>query len=241
MTSIDPIDGNRLRGPLTDYNVNFNDTVLLTTLQPSDLTVDGVAATGVTIVDGNTATFILPGPLAEGIRTVAIAAGAIDDIQGTPIDAFSATFYNDVTPPRVVASSIQEGDVLSTGDLVYTVTFSEPMRTTDINPSDAPLYGQLRGNSYLPTSITFDASGTTATIIYAGLADDAYTLTLISGDGAFEDVVGWDLDGEPVAWPIPPNESGDGVEGGNFYVDFATDVGPQALPPRWLRWSRWAA
>ena len=46
------------------------------------------------------------------------------------------------------------------------------------------------------------------------LPEDEYTLTLFSRREGFEDVVGNDLDGEPIAFPIPPNLSGDGVEGG---------------------------
>ncbi len=86
---------------------------------------------------------------------------------------------------------------------------------------------------YGPASFGYDVTGTILTIGYDSLPDDSYTLTLNNYDGAFEDVVGWDLDGEPVAWPIPPSQSGDGSEGGYFYVDFSLDVdaaGPAAYP-----------
>ena len=78
-------------------------------------------------------------------------------------------------------SSIQEGQTnIPAGDLVYTVTFSEAMNPS-IDPYAAPIYGHYRGGYYVPTSIVFDGSGTTATITYAGLPDDAYTLVLSSG------------------------------------------------------------
>ena len=48
--------------------------------------------------------------------------------------------------------------------------------------------------------------------------------------GGFHDTAGYALDGEPTAWPIGPNESGDGYEYGDFYVNFATDAGTQSLP-----------
>jgi FG-GAP-like repeat/Bacterial pre-peptidase C-terminal domain/Bacterial Ig-like domain len=228
VASTSPVDGTRLLGPLTDYTVDFNDLVLLTTLSADDLTFNGIAATGVTIVDGDTAIFTVPAGVDEGRVNVAIAAGAIDDIQGTPLGAFAATYYNDVTAPRVVASSIQAGETdIPAGELVYTVTFSEAMYPF-IDPFYARIYGQYFGTYYSPSSIVFDGSGTTATITYAGLPEDAYTLTLTSGP--FRDIVGFALDGEPVAWPIPPNESGDGFAGGDFYVSFATDAGTRALP-----------
>ena len=49
------------------------------------------------------------------------------------------------------------------------------------------------------------------------------------------DQVGLLLDGETVVdgvsrWPIGPGVSGNGVEGGDFIVSFATDAATQALP-----------
>ena len=227
MASTGPADGSRVHGPLIEYAIDFNDLVLLTSLQAKDVTFDGIAATAVTIVDADTAIFTVPDLVVEGTITVAIAAGAISDIQGTPIDAFTATYYNDVTPPRVVASSIQEGQTdIPVGDLMYTVEFSEAMNPA--GPIAFLVQGQYRNAVYFPTNIEWDASYTAVTITYFGLPDDAYTLTLLSW--ALQDTVGIALDGEPTAWPIPSNESGDGIEGGDFYVDFATDLDTQSLP-----------
>jgi hypothetical protein len=231
VTGTDLPDGARLRFAPPTITVNFNDNLLLTTVQASDLTVNGVAATAVSIVDADTVRFTLPSGLGDGTYTVAIAAGAIQDVQATPLTAFTEHFTLDQTPPRVVSSSIQENDVLPAGTLTYTVTFSEPMNTANLDPSDFQLVGHIRNSSFFPSSFpSYDPTGTTLTITYSGLPDDAYTLTLISCDGAFEDVVGNNLDGEPLAFPIPPNVSGDGVEGGNFAVDFALDAGTQPLP-----------
>ncbi len=209
--------------------MDFNDTILLTSLDASDLTVNGVSATGLTVVDGNTVDFQLPA-LTEGNQTVQIAAGAIQDVQGTPLEAFAMTFFEDLTPPRVVSSSIQEGDVLPSGDLTYTVAFSEPLQTSLVDIFDFGLFGQLRGTSYFPTSFQFNATGTMLTVNYQNLLDDQYTLTLFSNPFSFVDESGFFLDGEPLVWPIPPNQSGNGIEGGDFFVDFVMDAGTQALP-----------
>src|SRR5205823_5190639 len=99
-----------------------------------------------------------------------------------------------------------------------------------LDDSDFSLFGSALGVFYTPTTASYDATGTILTLQYDSLPEDNYTLTLYSGDGQFEDLVGWNLDGEPVAWPIPPNQSGDGVEGGNFFVDFSLDVGTAAYP-----------
>ena len=74
------------------------------------------------------------------------------------------------------------------------------------------------------TAFAYDATGTTLTLHYSGLTEDSYSLTLFSGDGQFEDQVGFNLDGETSAWPIPPNQSGNGTEGGAFVVSFDLDV-----------------
>jgi hypothetical protein len=230
VTSVNPPDGSLMRFGPSQVEIKLNDVFLSPTLQASDLKLDGVPATGVTIVSGNDLVFVVQGGLGDATHTIAIAPGAFQDVQGTPIQAFTSHFTLDQTPPRVVGTSIEEGDILPPGDLAYTVTFSEPMKTSNLDVNDFSLVGLERGRSYVPDSFSYDATSTMLTIHYSGLPDDAYRLTLFSGDGEFEDRVGNDLDGEPLAFPIPPNTSGDGLEGGNFFVDFATDNGTQAVP-----------
>ena len=72
-------------------------------------------------------------------------------------------------------------------------------------------------------TFAFNGAGTVLTLGYANLPDDRYTLTLRSGDGALEDLVGWDLDCEPRV-PAPITQSGDGFEGGDFVIGFDLDV-----------------
>jgi hypothetical protein len=75
---------------------------------------------------------------------------------------------------------------------------------------------------YVPASFTWNTAGTILTINYTSLPDDAYKLTLFSS--GFEDLVAFHLDGEPHV-PRPPSvPSGDGVEGGDFFIDFTLDT-----------------
>ena len=74
VAATDVPDGSRFRVQPASIRVDFNDVLLLTTLQASDLKVDGVSATGMTVVDGDTVIFTLPGGLTEGSRSVTIAA-----------------------------------------------------------------------------------------------------------------------------------------------------------------------
>jgi hypothetical protein len=166
----------------------------------------------------------------EGTHSVTIAAGAIKDLQGTSISAYSGTFVLDYTPPKIVGSSIQDGDILPAGDLSYTVTFSEALNNSFVDIFDFALVNSFRGQFFYPSSFSFDATTTVLTLNYANLPDDSYTLTLYSNPDSFVDGVGLHLDGEALAWPIPPNITGDGFEGGDFVLHFLTDYDTRALP-----------
>lgn len=229
VTATNPVNGANLLVSPTTYTVDFNDAVLVSSLNASDLKVNGVDALGFTVVDGDTVNFTLAGGLPNGTYTVTIAAGAILDAQGTPIQAFSATFTVDSVAPRVLATNVAPNAILPPGNLTYTVTFSEPMRTTNLTSDDFTLHGNFRqavGVNYAPSSFSFNGAGTVLTLNYVGLPDDDYTLTLNSSSVAFVDVVGNLLDGE-FTGTFP---SGNGVQGGNFVIGFDMDLATEAYP-----------
>ena len=63
---------------------------------------------------------------------------------------------------------------------------------------------------------------------FSNLPDDNFTLTLFSRAGAFQDVAGNIMDGEPHApFALP---SGDGQLGGDFVVHFSVDAASAAFP-----------
>ncbi len=170
----------------------------------------------------------------EGTHYVTIGAGAIQDVQGTPIAAYNGTFFVDYTAPHIVSSSIQQNDIVTADlqDFRITIGFSEAMDTSNVDLYDVSLAGQVFGNFYYPSELIFNDEGTELTISFSGIAlsEDQYRLTLFSGDFGFQDLVGLDLDGETPDWPIPDNASGDGLEGGDFVVDFALDAGTRSVP-----------
>ncbi|MBX9580456.1 MAG: S8 family serine peptidase, partial [Gemmataceae bacterium] len=201
--------------------VDFNDGLLLSSVDAGDLTVDGVAATGVTVVDGDTVVFDLPGGLGDGLHTLTIAAGSILDLQGTPVDEFTRTFTVDATLPTVVGTSPAPGAVVPTGSVSIDVTFSEPMLASNLDLFDVALYGLLRGTYTFPDSISFDASGTVLSVSYSGLVDDSYRLVLFAGYPGgpyFTDLAGNPLDGQGVGYAS------------DFFLDFAADADTVAFP-----------
>ena len=118
----------------------------------------------------------------DGTHTLSVNAGAFNDVQNTPVSAYSSTFTVDMTPPTVIASSVQDGEILDPGsqDLTFTFTFSEAMNTAQIDIFDVALVGQNTGLRY-PYALNFNSDGTVLTVIYSGVPEDAYQLRLLSG------------------------------------------------------------
>ena len=228
VTSTDPTDGETRVAPFSEITVDLSDTVVLSTVDAADLTVDGTPATAVTVIDADTLRFTLPA-LADGLHNVSIAAGALSDLQNQPIAAFASQFTLDTVGPRVINATIQEGDSVSAGTLIVGFVFDIELDATNLDASDVQLVGQHSG-THTPISFGYNSFTSTLTLSYDSLPDDAFQLTLTSGDEAFEDLMGRDLDGEPLAFPLPPNVSGDGVVGGDFVVNFVTDQGVLPFP-----------
>jgi hypothetical protein len=224
----------------TTLTVTFNHNVLLTSLTPAAVLVDGLAATGFTVVNGTTVIFKLPTLPTQLSHTVSIADGAlvdVVDVSGIALTGYSGTFFVNTTPPNVIASSIQEGDAVASvagGDLTYTVQFSEPLNQATVTAAAFQLHGQGQNRDYTPTSFTYIIDTSTLTLNFTGVRDDTYTLTLKSAN--LTDLFGLRLDGETTVaghsvWPIPPGHSGDGVQGGDFLVHFSYDAGnPSPYP-----------
>jgi hypothetical protein len=155
------------------------------------------------VVDGNQLTFELPA-LAEGSYTFSLAAGSLADTDGQSLsEPFSTTFSVDQTAPEVTSSSLTSGQVVTSGDLSVTIQFSEPLAVSTLAASDVLLVGAVSG-PLVPA--TFHYENQTLTLSYTALAEDSYTLTLASGDGAFEDLAGNDL------------------AGGDYVVEFTVDL-----------------
>lgn len=228
--SISPIDGSVSRSAPSKVTIHFNDSISLPSLQASDVTFDGVPATGMTILDGHTASFSVPSSAqTDGTHTVAIASGAIQDLQATGIDAFSSHYTIDQTPPKVVAITPLPETGVAAGAVTIQVTFSESMKASNLDFSDFTLTGLYRFNGYYPDSFYFDASGKILTVTYSGLVEDRYAFSMLTGSTGgtgFTDVAGNALDGE-FNGTLP---SGNGFAGGDFTYYFGVDSVSEAYP-----------
>lgn len=228
VTGIDPVDNAILRVVPGSVTLDFSHPLLASSVQVSDVLIDGQPAASFSFVDPNTVTFNFPG-LGEGVRVLSVGANTLTNLDGTSNTAFSSSFRIDVTAPAVVASSISSGQFFGIGSLVYTARFSETLVAGQIDASDVTLRGTTSGQFFTPTSVVYDVVTSTLTASYAGLLEEGYTLTLNSADGAFEDLAGINLDGE-ATWPLPVQGSGNGIEGGNFVVGFGLETIEAAFP-----------
>ena len=95
--------------------------------------------------------------------------------------------------PVVISSSIADGAVLSPGPLTEVMTFNEPIQPSSVSDSDVLLFGEVRGVSYTPSTISFDPTDTILTITYANLPTDAYQFTLEAGPSNFLSLAGLPL------------------------------------------------
>lgn len=89
-------------GEPTDFIIDVSEAVDPTSVQPSDLTVNGLPAESAVVINGNTTiTFHFnTSPVVAGLNTMHIPAGAFDC--GPPVD-FTCTFLSNgirPTPPR---------------------------------------------------------------------------------------------------------------------------------------------
>ena len=188
-----PADGATISDP-TAYMVRFSHHVLATSVDASDLTIDGQASAGARLVDGRTVAFTLPPGLSEEVHTVSIAAGAIYDLSGRSVSAMSATFQPDTSSPRLLTSTLSEGQVIGIGTLTVQMQFDEPLLASALDPGDLQLVGVRTGVQEL-AHFDYDAGTSILDLRFEDLEDDSYTLTLTSGPNAFRDPVGHGLDG----------------------------------------------
>jgi hypothetical protein len=93
-----PADGDVLATAPATATINFTQDYDVASVEPGDLTVDGVPATGFTLIDADTIEFTLP-VLGTGTHTMNIADGVIDADDGNleSVQPFAATFTIPVT------------------------------------------------------------------------------------------------------------------------------------------------
>src|SRR5439155_14552563 len=121
--------------------VTFDNSILVSSVNTTDLQIDGMDATSVSVLDSHTLQFGLPA-LTDGVHNVAIHD--VVDIHGVTMTPYNFSFTTDTVAPFIVSSSLFDGENFSPAPATVTevVTFSEPMNTAD---SAGDLFGFIRG------------------------------------------------------------------------------------------------
>lgn len=210
-----PIDGVRTSDPPNELILSFSHVVDLTTLEPSDVTINGQSLSQMRIVDGDTVAFTLLDNSDDDYQ-VTISPSAFQSIGGEGLQAFTQQFTIDTTAPRVIATSIEHGGVYTGRDFVMTIQFDE-----ELNESVVEQFSTISFEEGLALSLDYDPASSTLTLTRSNMEEGAYTLRLNSD--RFVDLIGHELDGELVNSPLPPNVSGDGLEGGDFVINVNVD------------------
>ncbi|MCA9266302.1 MAG: PPC domain-containing protein, partial [Planctomycetales bacterium] len=213
----------------TYYTVAFSHGLLATSVQPDDLTVNGMPATGVDFVDGRTVRFMLD-PAAYvggGLYDVAISTGAVSSLTGSSSNLLQTTFFVDDIAPRVESvlwngDGLPEDRILGPVPLHLTIQFSEPIRQENLDRNEFRVVS-ASGLAYIAQEFSYDPESRQLLATFPTLPEEEYTLILVSGDEAFEDFPGNDLDGESQGPNIDGTPTGDGVDGGDYVVTFAVD------------------
>ena len=218
----------------SQITIDFNQMIRLDTDDATDLSINGQPAIAVTVIDGNSLRFDLP-VLTEGVNTFEFSGGAIQSLSDMPLLPFTSTLTVDSVAPRIISSSISPGDSVTPGPLTVTIQFDEQLYDPGY-ASDPAWLSPLDGSSQIrAVTDVYDPATSTLTLEFAPLEEGSYQLIVSDylSDLAFNY-----LDGEAPDGPVPPNVSGDGVEGGRFVVDFEVDrntqspaIEFQAVPP----------
>ncbi|MDY3559679.1 S8 family serine peptidase [Gemmata sp. JC673] len=187
VASTTPAAGAVVSAPPTEFVVDFTQPYAPASVQPSDLTVNGIAATGVALTDTDTLTFTFAASpvTAEGLQTIAIAAGAFDGATSGPVAAFSAAFRYDAVPLAVVSVSPVTGTIVAAPFTFVDVTFNEPVNPTSLQASDLTL---SRG-TVVGAEVLAGTGGRTMRFSLTGLTTSG-PVTATLNAGAVEDASG---------------------------------------------------
>lgn len=153
-----------------------------------------------------------------GSGNLALELLGLPPIPGSMIDTLRPDTGVDRTSPRIIESSLVAGSLVPPGRLVYEATFDEPLDASKLNASEIQLYSPSTGLR-IPDTLAYDAERSVLSIGFENLVPDTYRLVLYSRQAtSFADLAGNALDGETDFQTTLP--SGDGVAGGDFFVDF---------------------
>lgn len=215
-------------------------------VDPGDLTITDpssnvLSANAVQIRDGGALVFdIAINNPADGDYILNIADGALTDLNGQAIHGYTRTITYRQVGPRVISSTLSDGDVISPGGLNHTVEFSQPLLDfvsagffgyLVLTGEDVELTNLLTNEVRNPTNFSYSASPTPhIDTVFTQLDEGVYELRyLATVPASFYSYTGDEIhisgeDGFPLdGSPSNTLPSGDGQIGDDFVLHFSVD------------------
>ncbi|MEN1678621.1 MAG: Ig-like domain-containing protein [Planctomycetota bacterium] len=224
-----PANGTLFATVPTTYTVTFSEPLLEGTVGPEDLLVNGLPATGVTMIDALTFRFDVDPSVdsGDGVYDVQLPAGAVVDLQGLGNEVFATTFVVDGSGPRILSAKIDGADLVlgvtyPAGDRTISLEFDEPLDEAVLSPGRITLSETISGQLVPLEAFNYDPITRAITLDYVGLTEGVYELYVSSG--SVRDQVRNPLDGEPLGPPLDGAPTGDGVPGGDYTLAFQVDA-----------------
>ncbi|MCH7751227.1 MAG: DVUA0089 family protein [Planctomycetes bacterium] len=202
-----PANNERIFAAPTDFVIDFFDPYDPATVNPGDLSVNGVAADSVALTDADTLTFqFTSSPATQGMNTLALAADSVERLSdGAGVAAFSATFGFDALLLQVVAVNPADGSLVELPLTSLTVDFNEPYDQASVGTNDLVLsQGSVTGFNFVDAdTVEYTLDGI--------LSEGPFTVSM--PDGSVTDAFGnffgtgfsasYTLDFGLVPYPVP--------------------------------------
>ena len=231
VVSSTPSSGAVVASPPANFVIGFSDPIDPATLQSTDLQVNSISASGVTLsADNRTATFTYTvNPVtSQGLQTMTMAAGAVTKLgsPATVLAAFGSSFRYDALLLQVAATNPPANAAFSLpGPFTYDVTFNEPINPASITTSSLVLSGipgaavvgvtVLPGNTTARFTLSIGTEGVLNASISVGAVTDQYgNLGLAFATTEYVDI--------SVSAPIPVPLSAEAPLGSLIYDPTAT-------------------
>ncbi len=136
-----PDSGGVVSTPPVVFVIDFSDPYLPSTVNASDLLVNGLPANSVQLTDADSLTFHYnTSPVTvQGLQTMSIAAGAIQDTALEPMSQFTANFRFDTLALSVTAVAPADGAIVSPPLTSLVIDLNEPYLASSVGVNDIAL------------------------------------------------------------------------------------------------------
>ena len=228
-----PISGTTILSVPTEIVVNFAETINVATLSPDDISINGQPAAAVRWIDDDSVAFEIADAVTGNV-SFEIAAGVIGGLAGGTNNAFNGTFVVDPGPPQIVETvwndaSIPNDRTFASGSMSVRLRFNETIHQAALDIFDLEIFNDTTFQSQYAQSFTYDEGTNTVSAFFGFVDEGTYLFFVPSGNGGIEDLAGNALDGEANFDSLDGTITGDGVEGGDYVVEFQVESGVQPI------------